>query len=108
MYDHKNHVGRYTEEEVEQLRNLRAIHGNRWGTIGALMGRSAASVKDRVRVLRDNCNQGQPAGPAGELVRSSVSFSVAVCICICAIRLGFWARNGCLSVAGIVRCGHYL
>ncbi|XP_043240215.1 cyclin-D-binding Myb-like transcription factor 1 [Amphibalanus amphitrite] len=59
MYDHKNHVGRYTEDEVEQLRNLRAIHGNRWGTIGALMGRSAASVKDRVRVLRDNCNQGK-------------------------------------------------
>ena len=63
MYDTKNHVGRYTEEEVEQLRNLRAIHGNRWGTIGALMGRSAASVKDRVRVLRDNCNQGQSTAP---------------------------------------------
>ncbi|XP_037092201.1 cyclin-D-binding Myb-like transcription factor 1 isoform X2 [Pollicipes pollicipes] len=59
MYDHKNHVGRYTDDEVEQLRNLRAIHGNKWQTIGALMGRSAASVKDRVRVLRDNCNQGK-------------------------------------------------
>nr|UEK51562.1 DMTF1-like protein [Parasacculina yatsui] len=59
MYDSKNHMGRYSSSEVEQLRNLRAIHGNSWQLIGRLMGRSAASVKDRVRVLRDNCNEGR-------------------------------------------------
>ena len=91
MYDHKNHVGRYTEEEVEQLRNLRAIHGNRWGTIGAIMGRSAASVKDRVRVLRDNCNQGESRdrAPAERAAR------------ICAYRI---PDSGGLNFSSCVRC----
>ncbi|XP_022236516.1 cyclin-D-binding Myb-like transcription factor 1 isoform X2 [Limulus polyphemus] len=58
MYDLKNHVGKYTPEELEQLKQLRKVHGNDWQTIGVLMGRSASSIKDRCRLMKDNCNQG--------------------------------------------------
>ncbi|XP_076338132.1 cyclin-D-binding Myb-like transcription factor 1 isoform X2 [Tachypleus tridentatus] len=59
MYDLKNHVGKYTPEELEQLKQLRKVHGNDWQTIGVLMGRSASSIKDRCRLMKDNCNQGK-------------------------------------------------
>ena len=49
MYDAKNHIGKYTEDEVEKLRTLREEFGSDWAKIGAAMGRSAASVKDRCR-----------------------------------------------------------
>jgi len=50
LYDRKNYIGKYSEEEVEKLRNLHTKHGNDWTTIGNLIGRSAASVKDRCRL----------------------------------------------------------
>ncbi|XP_076053058.1 cyclin-D-binding Myb-like transcription factor 1 isoform X2 [Oratosquilla oratoria] len=58
MYDQNNHMGRYSEEEVEQLRELRRKHSNNWQAIAAHMGRSAASVKDRCRLLKEHCNKG--------------------------------------------------
>ncbi|KAM6895863.1 cyclin-D-binding Myb-like transcription factor 1 [Xenentodon cancila] len=59
MYDNRNHVGRYTPEEIEKLKALREKHGNDWATIGAALGRSASSVKDRCRLMKDTCNTGK-------------------------------------------------
>uniref|UniRef100_A0A3Q2P7N2 Cyclin-D-binding Myb-like transcription factor 1 n=1 Tax=Fundulus heteroclitus TaxID=8078 RepID=A0A3Q2P7N2_FUNHE len=59
MYDDRNHVGRYTQEEIEKLKALRQKHGNDWATIGAVLGRSASSVKDRCRLMKDTCNTGK-------------------------------------------------
>lgn len=33
-------------------------HGNNWQAIAAHLGRSAASVKDRCRLLNERCNRG--------------------------------------------------
>ena len=52
MYDAKNHIGKYTDDEVERLKELREEFGSDWAKIGAAMGRSAASVKDRCRLIK--------------------------------------------------------
>ncbi|KAM4615468.1 cyclin-D-binding Myb-like transcription factor 1 isoform 1-T1 [Polymixia lowei] len=59
MYDNRNHVGKYTPDEIEKLKALRQKHGNDWATIGAALGRSASSVKDRCRLMKDTCNTGK-------------------------------------------------
>ncbi|KTG01504.1 hypothetical protein cypCar_00026789, partial [Cyprinus carpio] len=59
MYDNRNHVGKYTDEEINKLKKLREKHGNDWATIGAALGRSASSVKDRCRLMKDTCNTGK-------------------------------------------------
>ncbi|XP_043093755.1 cyclin-D-binding Myb-like transcription factor 1 [Puntigrus tetrazona] len=59
MYDNRNHVGKYTDEEINKLKELREKHGNDWATIGAVLGRSASSVKDRCRLMKDTCNTGK-------------------------------------------------
>ncbi|KAM3587432.1 uncharacterized protein V6R79_005415 [Siganus canaliculatus] len=59
MYDNRNHVGKYTPEEIQKLKALRQKHGNDWATIGAALGRSASSVKDRCRLMKDTCNTGK-------------------------------------------------
>ncbi|KAM9705523.1 cyclin-D-binding Myb-like transcription factor 1 isoform 1-T2 [Menidia menidia] len=59
MYDNRNHVGKYTPEDIEKLKALREKHGNDWATIGAALGRSASSVKDRCRLMKDTCNTGK-------------------------------------------------
>uniref|UniRef100_A0A8C9TM57 Cyclin-D-binding Myb-like transcription factor 1 n=1 Tax=Scleropages formosus TaxID=113540 RepID=A0A8C9TM57_SCLFO len=59
MYDNRNHVGKYTPEEIDKLKELREKHGNDWATIGAALGRSASSVKDRCRLMKDTCNTGK-------------------------------------------------
>ncbi|KAL6041520.1 hypothetical protein STEG23_029408 [Scotinomys teguina] len=59
MYDDRNHVGKYTREETEKLKELWQQHGNDWITIGAAMGRSPSSVKDRFRLMKDTYNTGK-------------------------------------------------
>ncbi|XP_075064785.1 cyclin-D-binding Myb-like transcription factor 1 isoform X2 [Mixophyes fleayi] len=59
MYDDRNHVGKYTHTEIERLRELRVKHGNDWATIGAALGRSASSVKDRCRLMKETCKTGK-------------------------------------------------
>lgn len=59
MYDQKNYVGKYTPAELEKLKELRQKHGSDWATIGAFLGRSASSVKDRCRLMKDTCNAGK-------------------------------------------------
>lgn len=44
LWDPANYVGKYSDEEVKELRRLYAIHGRDWVTIGALLGRSRMSV----------------------------------------------------------------
>lgn len=58
LYDNRNHIGKYSNEEVAKLRELRMKHGNNWQAIAANLGRSAASVKDRCRLLNEHCNRG--------------------------------------------------
>lgn len=62
MYDAKNHIGKYSPEELQKLRDLRKQYGNDWQRIGLAMGRSAASIKDRCRHLKEDCNAGAWTG----------------------------------------------
>uniref|UniRef100_A0A8C4NCY5 Cyclin-D-binding Myb-like transcription factor 1 n=1 Tax=Eptatretus burgeri TaxID=7764 RepID=A0A8C4NCY5_EPTBU len=59
LYDNRNHVGKYSSLEIKQLKELRMKHGNDWAAIGAALGRSASSVKDRCRLMKDTCNTGK-------------------------------------------------
>jgi hypothetical protein len=59
MYDKKNYLGKYTTSEVDQLKELRQKHGNDWAAIGAAMNRSASSVKDRCRLMKEGGNSGK-------------------------------------------------
>lgn len=54
MYDKKNHMGKYSKEEVDRLRKLTTKYGKDWSKIGQEMGRSASSVKDKMRLLRES------------------------------------------------------
>ncbi|EDL20441.1 mCG1033166, partial [Mus musculus] len=47
MYDDRNHVGKYSPEEIKKLKELWQKHGDDWISIGTAMGRSPSSVKDR-------------------------------------------------------------
>lgn len=51
-------------EAAERFRlfRLKEKHGNDWATIGAALGRSASSVKDRCRLMKDTCNTGENDG----------------------------------------------
>jgi len=59
MYDAKNHIGKYTTEEVERLRELLEEYGANWAAIGNAMGRSAQSVKDRCRLFKEDVQAGK-------------------------------------------------
>ncbi|KAK3725277.1 hypothetical protein QZH41_010113, partial [Actinostola sp. cb2023] len=72
MYDRRNYVGKYTTEEVKQLKLLKEKHGNDWATIGIAMGRSASSVKDRYRLLRENCQSGKWTSEEEERLSNAV------------------------------------
>jgi len=37
---------------------LHTKHGTDWASIGAELGRSASSVKDRYRLMKETCNSG--------------------------------------------------
>lgn len=51
-------MGKYSSDELKKLRELRKEYGNDWQKIGLAMGRSAASIKDRCRHLKEDCNAG--------------------------------------------------
>lgn len=72
MYDRRNYVGKYSLEEVQQLKSLKEKHGNDWATIGAAMGRSASSVKDRFRLMRDHCHSGKWTAEEEQRLSSAV------------------------------------
>lgn len=58
MYDKKNYLGKYSTTEVDHLKELRQKHGNDWAAIGSAMNRSASSVKDRCRLMKEGGNSG--------------------------------------------------
>ncbi|XP_051892998.1 transcription termination factor 1-like [Pristis pectinata] len=58
MFDPNRCKGRYTEEELEKLNNLRKIHGNHWIKIAKLMDRSDTSVLNRARLLKKSLKTG--------------------------------------------------
>ena len=58
MYDSRNYVGRYTKDEERLVLQLYRRIGANWIDIGAAMGRSPASVKDKVRMLKQETNKG--------------------------------------------------
>ncbi|XP_001636020.3 cyclin-D-binding Myb-like transcription factor 1 isoform X2 [Nematostella vectensis] len=72
MYDRRNYIGKYSNEEVEQLKALKEKHGNDWATIGHAMGRSASSVKDRYRLLRESCQSGKWTADEEERLSNAV------------------------------------
>lgn len=41
------------------LSRLQSKHGTDWAAIGAVLGRSASSVKDKCRLMKDTCNSGR-------------------------------------------------
>ncbi|KAJ7987913.1 hypothetical protein DPEC_G00318170 [Dallia pectoralis] len=79
MYDNRNHVGKYTPEEIGKLRELRQKHGNDWATIGAALDRSASSVKDRCRLMKDTCNTGKWSEEEERRLSDSVYALAGVC-----------------------------
>ncbi|XP_077981730.1 cyclin-D-binding Myb-like transcription factor 1 [Glandiceps talaboti] len=66
MYDSKNHMGKYTPEETDKLKELHSKHGNDWAAIGAALGRSASSVKDRCRLILKETNHSGKWSPEEE------------------------------------------
>ncbi|KAM9402752.1 cyclin-D-binding Myb-like transcription factor 1 isoform 7-T8 [Salvelinus alpinus] len=77
MYDNRNHVGK-SSEDVYVFR-LRQKHGNDWATIGAALGRSASSVKDRCRLMKDTCNTGKWSEEEERRLSDSVYALAGVC-----------------------------
>lgn len=59
MYESGNYVGKYSSDEVQRLKELKKKHGNDWTAIGLALGRSASSVKDRCRLLKEKCSSGK-------------------------------------------------
>ena len=59
MYESGNYVGKYSSDEVQRLKELKKKHGNDWTAIGLALGRSASSVKDRCRLLKEKCSSGE-------------------------------------------------
>jgi len=51
IYDKTNYVGKYTEDEIKELKRLHSIHGTDWVTIGQLMDRSRMSVNRKLSKL---------------------------------------------------------
>ncbi|XP_046654365.1 cyclin-D-binding Myb-like transcription factor 1 isoform X1 [Daphnia pulicaria] len=79
MYDSKNHIGKYSAEELKKLQELRKEYGNDWQKIGLIMGRSAASIKDRCRHLKEDCNAG-PWVPEEEDLLFEAVFGFTQCL----------------------------
>ncbi|XP_033111281.1 cyclin-D-binding Myb-like transcription factor 1 [Anneissia japonica] len=72
MYDSKNHVGKYSLEDIEKLKDLHEQYGNDWASIGTEMGRSASSVKDKFRLLKPCSHQGKWSPEEEQLLAESV------------------------------------
>ena len=59
MYGRGTKSGRYSEAEVNKLKELESKYGRDWVKIGKIMGRTASSVKDRFRLIKKPCSNGR-------------------------------------------------
>ncbi|KAM4663372.1 transcription termination factor 1 [Discoglossus pictus] len=58
IFDMSSTKGKYTDEEVEQLRKYLNIHGNKWVTIGNLVGRNSVTLQLKASQLKREVNRG--------------------------------------------------
>lgn len=49
------------------------MYGNDWATIGQALGRSASSVKDKCRLMKETCNSGKGSSMMSRLVMCNTS-----------------------------------
>eukprot|EP00051_Salpingoeca_urceolata_P018591 m.262507 g.262507 ORF g.262507 m.262507 type:complete len:447 (+) comp19231_c1_seq3:2076-3416(+) len=59
ILDPDNYLGKYDDEETEELFQLHAKYGDNWTKIGKLLGRSSMSVRDRFRIASQTCHHGE-------------------------------------------------
>ncbi len=90
LYDFRNYIGKYSDEDVAKLERLHEKYGHDWATIGHCMGRSSASVKDRCRLLRKNKKTG------GKLH--------LFCLCLCLFTNGLTLKSK--QAKRVTRRGH--
>ncbi|XP_053328375.1 transcription termination factor 1 [Spea bombifrons] len=58
LFDFSGNKGRFTDEEVKQLKKNWKIHGNNWIAVGALMGRNNIKLQLKASQLRRKVNKG--------------------------------------------------
>ncbi|XP_043095149.1 transcription termination factor 1 [Puntigrus tetrazona] len=59
VFDERNYMGRFTEEEIKLLLKYHSLHGSNWQKISELMGRSQFSLEKRFTQL----NTARKTGP---------------------------------------------
>ncbi|XP_056394380.1 transcription termination factor 1-like isoform X2 [Hyla sarda] len=58
LFENFTTKGRYSEDEVRQLKKYLELHGKNWRTIGSLLDRSYLSCEIRSNLLRHDVNRG--------------------------------------------------
>ncbi|MEE6505409.1 hypothetical protein FKM82_005518 [Ascaphus truei] len=58
LFDTSSNKGRFSEEEVRNLKKGWSLHGNKWTTVGNLVGRNNVAVQLKASQLRREINRG--------------------------------------------------